>query len=498
MGSIATFYSYKGGVGRSMALANVALVLARRGLKVMAVDFDLEAPGLERYFNGYFEIRPGGPGLMRMFMDAQADQNPDYREFTSEIDCKTIHPLVLLSSGREQDEHYSKNLETFDWGALFSEHGGGDFVERLRNRWREDFDIVLVDSRTGLSDTGGICTIQLPDIVVAMFTANYQSLYGVRDVMRLAQEARQRLAYDRMPLTILPLPARWGTQEFSETQVWLSRIAEAVGEFCSDWLPKPGHARDVVEQLKIPQRDYFGFGEKLAVVEQGTSDPSGMGHAYDRIASILASDFTKINLAFASDSETASTSGPGSSSSSSNLSPTQVSAADWQYDVYVGYETAIAEQVQTLVEAIRKPLAEQLEREATIFLDLRELEVGDQFVARTRDAYTNAHLLLALVSPRYFQSRHRLEEWWEFEGRSKELGRPLIVTAMMRGPVPDGLRDYPMVDLRDQPTTTMMSKQNILLAPKAMLELVSLLAQMIKSDPPVVPARRVSRTRRMT
>ena len=45
MSSIVTFYSYKGGVGRSMALANVAVLLARRGLKVLAVDWDLESAG---------------------------------------------------------------------------------------------------------------------------------------------------------------------------------------------------------------------------------------------------------------------------------------------------------------------------------------------------------------------------------------------------------------------------------------------------------------------
>ena len=136
----------------------------------------------------------------------------------------------------------------------------GHFVERLRHQWREEFDIVLIDSRTGLSDTGGICTIQLPDIVVAMFTANYQSLYGVRDVMRLAQKARQGLAYDRMPLSVLPLPTRWGIQEFQETQVWLDRVTDAVKEFCEDWVPRTIRTRDVIERMKLPQRDFFGFG----------------------------------------------------------------------------------------------------------------------------------------------------------------------------------------------------------------------------------------------
>ena len=48
---IYTFYSFKGGVGRSMALANVAELFCAKKLNVLMVDFDLEAPGLERYFS---------------------------------------------------------------------------------------------------------------------------------------------------------------------------------------------------------------------------------------------------------------------------------------------------------------------------------------------------------------------------------------------------------------------------------------------------------------
>ena len=50
MSAIVTFYSYKGGVGRTMALANVAVLLSQWGKKVLMVDWDLEAPGLEHFF----------------------------------------------------------------------------------------------------------------------------------------------------------------------------------------------------------------------------------------------------------------------------------------------------------------------------------------------------------------------------------------------------------------------------------------------------------------
>ena len=54
-GQIITFYSYKGGTGRSMALANIACLLAEQqvaagGKGVLMIDWDLEAPGLHRYF----------------------------------------------------------------------------------------------------------------------------------------------------------------------------------------------------------------------------------------------------------------------------------------------------------------------------------------------------------------------------------------------------------------------------------------------------------------
>ena len=52
-GKIITFYSYKGGTGRSMALANLAWILASNGQRVLAIDWDLEAPGLHRYFQPF-------------------------------------------------------------------------------------------------------------------------------------------------------------------------------------------------------------------------------------------------------------------------------------------------------------------------------------------------------------------------------------------------------------------------------------------------------------
>src|ERR1700689_748786 len=54
-GRIITFYSYKGGIGRTMALANVAWILAANGYRVLVADWDLESPGLHRFLYPFLE-----------------------------------------------------------------------------------------------------------------------------------------------------------------------------------------------------------------------------------------------------------------------------------------------------------------------------------------------------------------------------------------------------------------------------------------------------------
>ena len=41
---VITFYSFKGGMGRTTALAGVALCLVKQGKNVLMVDTDIEAP----------------------------------------------------------------------------------------------------------------------------------------------------------------------------------------------------------------------------------------------------------------------------------------------------------------------------------------------------------------------------------------------------------------------------------------------------------------------
>lgn len=411
MSNIVTFYSYKGGVGRSMAMANIAVLLAQRGLRVLAVDWDLEAPGLERYFS-YFNAKPSGEGLLNLLIEHQRGANPDPRDYIWQI-AGNEFALDLVPSGKESDSEYAAKLERFDWDEFFST-GGGDYIESLREKCRESYDLTLIDSRTGLSDAGGICTIQLPDIAVAMFSANHQSLYGVRDIMRLAQMARHDLAYDRMHLAVVPLPARFGSRtEFRESQEWLGRFAEVLGEFYEDWLPTWLEPRKVVEILKVPQVDYFGFGEKLAVVEQGSSDPDSMGFVYGRIASLLSNDLQDVEKVLRIDPPSELPVGEGRTR--------QAGRVEYEYDLYVSYarDAVLTEWLRTLGGQLQSWLEIELGRDLRVFFDYGELDIGDRWSELTRSHLLRSKILLAALTPKYVRSEHCLREWATFEHRER-------------------------------------------------------------------------------
>jgi MinD-like ATPase involved in chromosome partitioning or flagellar assembly len=433
MKSIVTFYSYKGGVGRTMAMANVAVLLAQRGLRVLAVDWDLEAPGLERYF-GYFTVEQRKGGLLSLLREEHKGSRGHYREHVSRVagglDGSSF-TLDLLPSGRESDPRYATHLERFDWEEYYR-GGGGDFVESLRRRWLAEYDVTLVDSRTGLSDTGGICTIQLPDVVVAMFTANHQSLFGVRDIMRSAQDARDRLAYDRAQLRILPVPARFALDTSSKEAVeWTGRIAEALDEFYLDWIPSWARARQVTEALKVPQIDAFGFGEKLAVIEQASPQARHLTDVYRKVADLITQDQADAVATLRLVRPRQEAPRPAA--------PTAVSPEGYKYDVYVSHRpgTVLDEWVAALVDALRDMFLIELGTPPAVFVDFSELRIGELAPERISDSLLRSRLLLAVVTPDYVASEPCRREWATFEQREATTASgPLIVPLLLRRPTP--------------------------------------------------------------
>jgi len=289
-GRVITFYSYKGGTGRTMALANVAWILAWNKKRVLCIDWDLEAPGLHRYFAPFLSD-PGlkeTDGLIDWAYDyllaategagpgepAPSGGEPWYAEFT-QLDRYATSlsggfpeggALYLLGAGR-QSATYAERVNRFNWVRFYEEFGGEAFINASFEAIRQSYDYILVDSRTGVSDTSGISTMQVPDDLVVALTLNNQSIYGAANVARGAIELRDTLDKQRKPgvparpFRVFPLITR---VELAEDQKLRERRSLARAEL--EALAFPSDKAGYFGQMEVLYVPYYAYDEVLAAI----------------------------------------------------------------------------------------------------------------------------------------------------------------------------------------------------------------------------------------
>ncbi|HYO71089.1 MAG TPA: TIR domain-containing protein [Archangium sp.] len=287
-GRVITFYSYKGGVGRTQALANIGTILTRWGYKVLCVDWDLEAPGLDRYFHRWLK-QPQNPGVVELIHAHVEERKPRWQDYVVELKLGSADlPLHLMPAG-VHDGTYKRRIQDLDWASFYEKHALGDFLEQMRDEWKESYDFILIDSRTGITDIGGICTIQLPDQLVLLFTANHQSLEGIVDVWRSALEGRNDFAYDRGRLLALPVSTRFEQRvEYTRAQDWLRMFAEKLEPIFAEWASKEVSVSELLNHTRIPYVPYWSFGEELPVLEEDGKDPEQLSFSFETLAALLA------------------------------------------------------------------------------------------------------------------------------------------------------------------------------------------------------------------
>lgn len=207
------FYSFKGGVGRTLALANVAHALAARGKRVVVVDLDLEAPSLHRFPGFAGASPPDAPGFLAYaaeyartgrvpphpkLYDVPLSPDPDSAARARAAGGR----LSLLPAGRLDPER------PLDWRRLHRRAGTLPFVAGLREAIVAEADphYVLIDSRTGLSDVGGLSTHLLADQVVLLFNLTHDCLTGTTSAWRALRAAPRPNGPIPVVLVASPVP----------------------------------------------------------------------------------------------------------------------------------------------------------------------------------------------------------------------------------------------------------------------------------------------------
>ena len=168
-----------------MALVNAAVELAQNGRHVLAVDFDIESPGLDTF--DMLKPKRSTLGIVDFVNQyLQTGHAPEVGQFVTEPRPAGDRggSLAIMPSGGKKG--YLTNFNQIDWNELYRNHDGYLLIEDLKEQWKREIkpDYVLIDSRTGYTDSSGICTRQLPDAVVALFFPNEQNLRGLNSIVK--------------------------------------------------------------------------------------------------------------------------------------------------------------------------------------------------------------------------------------------------------------------------------------------------------------------------
>lgn len=229
-----SYYSFKGGVGRTMTLMNLAYALAMQGRHVLIVDMDLEAPGLSGFMTRHDppeikrlprhdvidlliwakdlvgdlpegELLPHlGPYDWPVSSDYMArvpaeklgknddtflepgrldvvaiDESREYYERMARLDIPNFTRQMLINVGSLLRLWFKSRRVTVEFPDYY-----GPMPDDERY---VPYDYVFVDSRTGITEVGGLCIGPMSDQLVVLCGLNDQNVEGTR--MFLGQTA---------------------------------------------------------------------------------------------------------------------------------------------------------------------------------------------------------------------------------------------------------------------------------------------------------------------
>lgn len=225
---VVTFYSYKGGMGRTTTMMGFALWLAAKNKRVAIIDCDLEAPGYLNFFN-LGNQRQFVDGNKNGFVEFMADYSflnegielerycvsPTTPDNTSTVE--TIYDNIIIIPGgnlndgfiREKSEEDDEN-EFEAKNRIQADRNRKEYIEGLSRlnisnptvlkrsytsliRKLKDVynvDIVLIDSRTGFNDIYGSTAFDLADNIVAFFGFSKQTIPGLRQLLDNYSQAK--------------------------------------------------------------------------------------------------------------------------------------------------------------------------------------------------------------------------------------------------------------------------------------------------------------------
>jgi WD40 repeat protein/cellulose biosynthesis protein BcsQ len=312
---IFTFYSYKGGVGRSMALANVAQVFYRAGLKVLIIDWDLEAPGLERFFKNNIDDIHAKPGLLDMIlaykhMMAEVNDSNDEYELESldkylidvypDINLNFEGKLWLLSAGNRSIDNFNNYVDqviNFNWDDFYKNWKGELYLEYLIQEFKKTADIIFIDSRTGFSEMSSPCLYQVADVIVMLCSASNQNIDGTLKMLNNFKRPEVENLRGRK-LEVLVVPSR--IERNSESDLlnkFHDNFVDAFSSYTPTILCNKYQSNDLILwDFLIPYVPRYSYEEVIAIQGDAKAHADELTDAYYKLTAALTFFFSEKSI----------------------------------------------------------------------------------------------------------------------------------------------------------------------------------------------------------
>lgn len=166
--STIAFYSVKGGTGRSLSLANVAYLLAKKGKRVGCVDFDIMAPGLLTIFGIPAELSDDRASIIDLLLELN-----NFQLFMKAIiDCGKLFnlepkKLLLIPAKSESTKRYRELAEIKLGDVALMSAFSSFYLRTFRDL--NQLDYVLIDARSGFAQES-MCALSLAEKYIIFFT----------------------------------------------------------------------------------------------------------------------------------------------------------------------------------------------------------------------------------------------------------------------------------------------------------------------------------------
>lgn len=189
---VVTFYSYKGGVGRSTTLASCAAHFAiQREWKIVILDCDFEAPGFTNFFLEDPSVQNNHDGIMEYLFDLESNEvinlQPYYWEASKVFSGDGsiyIFPAGNLDANVRIGDLFPTHLDHYLNGLSHLDMMSDDVIvtkmRMLISRIAEELhpNVILLDSRTGFSDFFSSGVLNLSNVMVGFFGGDAQTIPG--------------------------------------------------------------------------------------------------------------------------------------------------------------------------------------------------------------------------------------------------------------------------------------------------------------------------------